>query len=401
MKALPQVSRTKPKRAPKLREARLEDYEQIAALESRFGLTAKPYNEWVHLWQGNPLYRELKTDWPIGWVFEDQDGKIVGSVGNIPLLYELDGRRILVASSRSWVADVEYRSVSLLLLDNLVRQRQVDLFLSNTVGDKAVAAITAYGCSPISVGIWDEVAYWITNYRGFFQSIVAMKNYRLTRPFAFPSWEGSWTRLKALRARLSKPLSYPLSAAAFLKDRLAKTSVREGEVEVKPCTDFDDRFDSFWEDVKRNNRHLLLAVRTREVLEWHFKYALLGNRLWIVTAVDGPRLVAYAIFEKSVNPRSGFKQVNLVDYLSLEEGTSMLEPLLAWTLRRCRSEGVHVLEHTGRWMEKGEFIETAAPYRRKLGTWSYFYHTNNPELRVLLNSRQVWTPSLFDGDATL
>jgi len=401
MKALPQVSRTKPKRAPKLREARLEDYEQIAALESRFGLTAKPYNEWVHLWQGNPVYRELKTDWPIGWVFEDQDGKIVGSVGNIPLLYELDGRRILVASSRSWVADVEYRSVSLLLLDNLIRQRQVDLFLSNTVGDKAVAAITAYGCSPISVGIWDEVAYWITNYRGFFQSIVAMKNYRLTRPFAFPSWEGSWTRLKALRARLSKPLSYPLSAAAFLKDRLAKTSVREGEVEVKLCTDFDDRFDSFWEEVKRNNRHVLLAVRTREVLEWHFKYALLGNRLWIVTAVDGPRLVAYAIFEKSVNPRSGFKQVNLVDYLSLEEGTSMLEPLLAWTLRRCRSEGVHVLEHTGRWMEKGEFIETAAPYRRKLGTWSYFYHTNNPELRVLLNSRQVWTPSLFDGDATL
>ena len=401
MKALPQVSRTKPKRAPKLREARLEDYEQIAALESRFGLTAKPYNEWVHLWQGNPVYRELKTDWPIGWVFEDQDGKIVGSVGNIPLLYELDGRRILVASSRSWVADVEHRSVSLLLLDNLIRQRQVDLFLSNTVGDKAVAAITAYGCSPISVGIWDEVAYWITNYRGFFESIVAMKNYRLTRPFAFPSWEGSWTRLKALRARLSKPLSYPLSAAAFLKDRLAKTSVREGEVEVKPCTDFDDRFDSFWEDVKRNNRHVLLAVRTREVLEWHFKYALLGNRLWIVTAVDGPRLVAYAIFEKSVNPRSGFKQVNLVDYLSLEDGTSMLEPLLAWTLRRCRSEGVHVLEHTGRWMEKGEFIETAAPYRRKLGTWSYFYHTNNPELRVLLNSRQVWTPSLFDGDATL
>ena len=401
MKALPQVSRTKPKRAPKLREARLEDYEQIAALESRFGLTAKPYNEWVHLWQGNPVYRELKTDWPIGWVFEDQDGKIVASVGNIPLLYELDGRRILVASSRSWVADVEYRSVSLLLLDNLIRQRQVDLFLSNTVGDKAVAAITAYGCSPISVGIWDEVAYWITNYRGFFQSIVAMKNYRLTRPFAFPSWEGSWTRLKALRARLSKPLSYPLSAAAFLKDRLAKTSVREGEVEVKLCTDFDDRFDSFWEEVKRNNRHVLLAVRTREVLEWHFKYALLGNRLWIVTAVDGPRLVAYAIFEKSVNPRSGFKQVNLVDYLSLEDGTSMLEPLLAWTLRRCRSEGVHVLEHTGRWMEKGEFIETAAPYRRKLGTWSYFYHTNNPELRVLLNSRQVWTPSLFDGDATL
>jgi hypothetical protein len=79
----------------------------------------------------------------------------------------------------------------------------------------------------------------------------------------------------------------------------------------------------------------------------------------------------------------------------------MLAPLLAWTLRRCRSEGVHVLEYTGRWMEKGQFIETAAPYRRKMPVWSYFYHANNPELRGLMNSRQVWTPSLFDGDATL
>src|SRR5205809_177190 len=401
MTSPPQVSGTQPRRGAKLREARFEDYEQIARLESRFGLTAKPYNEWVHLWQGNPLYRELKTDWPIGWVLEDQDGKIVGSIGNIPLLYELDGRRILVASGRSWVADVEHRSASLMLLHNLIRQKHIDLYLNNTVGDIAIAAVTGLGCSRMPVGIWDEVAYWITNYREFFQSIAAMKNYRLTRPFAFPSWEGSWTRLKALRARFSKPLSYPLSAAAFLKDRLAKTSLNQRDVEVKPCRDFDDRFDSFWEDVKRNNRHLLLAVRRREVLEWHFKHALLGNRLWIVTAVDGHRLVAYAIFDKSVHPRYGFKQVKLVDYQSLEDGASMLEPLLSWTLRRCRSEGVHMLEHTGRWMEKGQFIETAAPYRRKLPTWTYFYHANNPELRGLLNSRQVWTPSLFDGDATL
>jgi hypothetical protein len=177
--------------------------------------------------------------------------------------------------------------------------------------------------------------------------------------------------------------------------------VRESDVEVKPCSDFDDRFDSFWEDLKKNNRHLLLAVRTREVLAWHFKHALLSNRLWIVTAVDGPRLVAYAICDKTLNPRSGVKQVKLVDYQSLEDGTSMLEPLLSWTLRKCRSEGVHMLEHTGRWMERGEFMETAAPYRRKLSTWSYFYRANNPQLRELLNDRQVWAPSQFDSDATL
>jgi hypothetical protein len=398
---LPKALPTRRGRGPKLREAYFEDYEQIAGLETRFGLTAKPYPEWADLWQGNPLYRELKPDWPIGWVLEDEDGKIVGSMGNIPFLYELDGRKILVASGHSWVADLAYRSASLFLLDNVIRQRYIDLYLNNTVGDNSLAAVTALECSRVPVGIWDEVAYWITNYRGFFQSVVAMKNYRLTAPFAFPSWGGSWTRLKAMRARLSKPLSYPLSAAAFLKDRLAKASVRESDVEVKACPAFDDRFDYFWEELKRKNRHLVLAVRTREALEWHFKHALLDNRIWIVTAVDGSRLMAYGIFEKTFNPRSGVKQVKLADYQSLENGTSMLGPLLSWTLRRCRSEGIHMLEHTGRWLEKGEFMGTVAPYRRKLSTWSYFYRANNPELRELLKDRQVWAPSLFDSDATL
>ena len=397
----PEVPRKKPQHGPKLREAHFEDYDQIAGLESRFGLTIKPYEQWVHLWQGNPLYRELKTGWPIGWVLENEDGKIVGSMGNIPFSYELDGERILVASGRSWVADLAYRSASLLLLDSLIGQRYVDLYLNNTVGDNSVATVTALECSRVPVGVWDEVAYWITNYLRCFQDMVAMKNYRLTSPFAYPSWEGSWTHLKAMRAQLSKPLSYPLAAAAFLKDHLAKTSLREGDVEVKACSDFDDRFDIFWEDLKKKNRHSLLAVRTREVLDWHFKYALLGNQLWIVTVVDGSRLVAYAIFKKMLNRGSGVKQVMLVDYQSLEASTSMLEPVLSWTLRRCQSEGVHMLEHTGRWLEKGEFIETAAPYRRKLSTWTYFYRANNPELRELLNDRQVWAPSLFDSDATL
>src|SRR5258706_8395299 len=97
----PEVPRKKPKYGPKLREARFVDYDQIAVLEFRFGLTIKPYGEWVHLWQGNPLHRELKTGRRIGWELEDGDSKIVGSMGKIPFLYELDGTTIRVASGRA------------------------------------------------------------------------------------------------------------------------------------------------------------------------------------------------------------------------------------------------------------------------------------------------------------
>src|SRR5258708_12953821 len=149
----PEVSREKPQHGPKLREAHFEDYDQIAGLEFRFGLTIKPYEQWVHLWQGNPLYRELRTDWPIGWVLEDEDGKIVGSMGNIPFSYELDGERILVASGRSWVADLAYRSASLLLLYILIGQRFVVLYLNNTRGDNSVSTVTALYFSPLPVAL--------------------------------------------------------------------------------------------------------------------------------------------------------------------------------------------------------------------------------------------------------
>ena len=124
-------------RGPKLREASFQDYEQITLLESRYGLSkleAKSYEKWIHLWQGNPAYRELQAAWSIGWVLEDENGKIVGSMGNIPLSYEFEGRRILAASGRAWVVEAEYRSASLVLLDRVINQRGVDLYVNNSVG---------------------------------------------------------------------------------------------------------------------------------------------------------------------------------------------------------------------------------------------------------------------------
>src|SRR5436190_1382037 len=67
----------------KFREAVFADHAQIAHLESRYGLTPKSYEAWSHLWLANPLYRTFRQDWPIGWVLEDDDGRIVGSMGNI------------------------------------------------------------------------------------------------------------------------------------------------------------------------------------------------------------------------------------------------------------------------------------------------------------------------------
>jgi hypothetical protein len=363
----------------KFREASFKDHEQIASLESRYGLVSKKYDEWSHLWLGNPVYRERRADWSIGWVLEDDHHQIVGTMGNIPLLYEFEGRRILAASGRHWVAEPAYRSASLILLDRLVNQKNVDLFLNNTVSARAAAAaLDVFGCPRVPVGVWDESRFWITHYQGFSESVLNWKEY----PF-------------------SKPLSYPLAAALVLKECLGKAKLRESDVEVTVCSGFDERFDDFWEGLKSSNPHRLLAVRTREILDWHYKHALLDDRLWIMAVVDGGRLVAYATFERKDKPEVGLKRMSLVDYQSLDGSTGLLLPLLSRALKKCRDEGIHALENIGRWLENGELIETVAPYRRKLPAWSYVYRANEPGLAERLKDPRVWAPSLFDGDASL
>src|SRR5579884_3550147 len=161
----PAVSSTKPRRAPKLREASFRDHAQITALESKYGLLSKGYDEWSHLWLSNPVYRQFGRSWSIGWVLEDDHNQIVGSMGNIPLLYELNGKTILAASGRHWVAEPQYRNFSLELLERVVNQQHVQLYINNTASAEALEPLRFFDCRPVPLGTWDELAFWITNYR--------------------------------------------------------------------------------------------------------------------------------------------------------------------------------------------------------------------------------------------
>ena len=361
------------------------------------GHTARSVDHWTHLWLGNPLYRELGAGWPIGWVVEDDNKQIVGTRGNIPLLYQFEGRKVIAASGRAQVVEPGYRGAALLLMDRVINQPGVDLYLNNTVSEAVATSFSLFQCPRVPVGLWDEAAFWVTNFWGILE--ILRYRYRTGSQASGQLMDhshGGDGTADGIR-RLPNPLSYRLSLAAFFKDRLTKKNLRGEDVEVQVCAGFDDRFDDFWGDLARNNPRRLLAVRTREVLEWHFRYLLETNQLWIVTVVNGPRLAAYALFEKKDHDHpKHLKWVRLVDFQSLDGSTALLSPMLCWALEKCRNEGIHVLSNIGRWLERGEFIETVAPYRRRLSNWKYFYRASNPGLAQSLRDRQAWSPSLYD-----
>jgi hypothetical protein len=366
-----------------MRGLSLEDYSQVVALESKYGLGLKSYEQWSHIWVNNPAYQELRRGWPLGWVLEVDNNQIVGAHENIPLLYEFNGKRIIAAQGRGLVLDSRYRGYSLWLLGAFFEQSNAELYLDTTASIEAAPADSAVGARRVPVGAWDQYVFWITNYRGF----LALWLER---------------RLPKKMSPAAKFLRYPLAAGLYLTDRLIKPAAQRHQqgYSLARCTAFDDRFNEFWEQLRKEKWNVLLAVRNRDVLEWHFAYALLQERLWIWTVTQGSRLVAYSVFVKSEDPDSGLTRVTLVDFQALQGRTVLLQPMLSAALDRCRSEGIHVLENIGLAFAKSG-INELAPHQRKRSWWTYLYKTRDTSLSELLRNPDMWEPSLYDGDASI
>ena len=365
--------------APTVRIATFEDYSGIATLYERHGFASRSFEEWASLWIGNPLYNEL-PEWPIGWLLEDENKTIVGYLGNIPLPYVFRGRQIVAATSRAWVVDSGFRSYSFSLLNRFFRQKSVDLFLNTTVNKNAIRGYQAFRVSRVPVGAWDQSIFWITNYRGFAASVLANKR--------VPGW---------------KLLSFPVSLGLVAQDSLPRKRVgaHKHGVSLTFVNGFDVRFDIFWEKLLSSNSDILLATRSREVLDWHFRRALAENRAWVVIAEVGAELVAYAIFLRRDNKQLGLDRLRLIDFQSLPDSNEVLRPMLSRALDRCRMESVHMLEIIGLSPERQRVIDDAGRRRRSLPSWLYFYKANDDRLAEALKDPRSWDPSCFDGDASL
>ncbi len=366
---------------PVLREARFDDYGQIAALACRFGLSFEDEPAWQHLWKANPAYQETGCKIPIGWVLEDAAGRIAGHLGNIPLNYELGGRRLLAVATRAWVVDPSCRRHSLMLPRPFYQQANVDLFLSTSVNAKSRPSTTLFKNTRVPVGAWDRSTFWITHAPGFTDSLFAKKGWNFAKPFR-----------------------YPVALGLSLRDRLFGSGIRKdvGSPALVPLENFDDRFDEFWAELRRKKAGTLLGVRNRETLDWHFRFALRQKDVWIYTC-DGPGgMAGYALFLRQERKQVGLNRVCLVDFqcLNQERSTSFFMAALRSAFERCRRESTHMLELIGLPPALQARAELGAPHHRKLEDWMYFYKTNDLALATKLQDSAVWEPWLFDGDSS-
>ena len=360
----------------KIREVVLADYDQIAALGARNGLGTISRQEWEHIWVENPVYKKF-PHWPIGWVAEDA-GVVVGYFGNIPVNYSFKGKELIAASVYSTSLDYRYRGYAILLIKRyLTWGHKINLLVCTTANASSSKLVEGTRVPRVPAGDWGNSVFWITNYHDFIAVALEKKG---------------WPKF----------LAYPAAAALRARDRLAKSHSWMNETcELKTCDGFDERFDVFWEELQRAYPNRLLSNRSREVLQWHFKYALEQKRVWVLTFCDKSRILAYAVFFRHDNREIKLKRVRLIDFQVLNGDSQLLRPMLAWALRKCQDEGIHMLEAYGFRPDKQGVIDKLAPHRRRLPAWFYSYKTWDKELVETLKDPEVWDPSHFDGDSSL
>jgi hypothetical protein len=362
---------------PEMRPARFEDYSQITRLEASHEMFTRSEQDWRAMWESNPLWPRLKDNWPIGWVLEDSAGKIVGSIVNVPVAYQFRGRDLLCAVGRAWVCENAYRGFAMLLMDEYFSQAGADLFINTSVGPMSAQTAEQY-YSRVPLGDWMSIAFWITGYRGFARA-------GLTK-----------SRLPAAGI-----LSLPVAAALRIKDAILLNPLPPADrsFAIDMIDAFDACFDSFWEELLRQNPAKLLAVRDSAALNWHYSVSLREKRLWIVTATRGGLLRACCILKRE-DRGTPLKRMRVIDFQTVESAPDLLPGLLEAARLRCVAEGIHMLEHPGCGLPKMRSFDDYAPYRRSLSHWPFYFRADNPELNTELANPALWDPSSYDGDSS-
>jgi hypothetical protein len=363
-----------------IREAGFDDYSAIMALKQRFDLSVRGREAWEHLWWSNPAMPKDPGTWPIGWVLEDPRQQVVGYLGNIPVRYEFRQRPLLVAVATSWVVLPEYRNYSLALLGRYINQPHVDLLVNSTANAEAARVFSALKFHPIPTLFFNSIPFWILNY---------------------PKTTAAFLRNKGLP--LAQVISHPLALALKLRDFfLRKNRCKEKPaLEILNCLTFDDRFETFWNDLKTRHSHKLLCVRDKISLEWHFKFALMQNKLQIFTIENKNGLASYAIFLETGPTKSNLRWVRLVDFQSLDNDPEVFIEMVFHGIRQFRGHGVDILEIEGFEERKRRSLQLYHPYQLLRHNCPFYYQVKDPCLHEELDNLKVWDPCLYDGESSL
>ena len=361
----------------RVREMQSDDYEAVQKVRSENGLGCLSRAEWDHF-EHNP-HRTAGRELPIGWVLENNEGRIVGIHGVYPVRYRWKERSLLAGVAHTLAVAAEHRLSTAALMAPFFRLETVDFVLSTSANQAAATYFEFMKARRMPVAHFTAVLSWVVNCRRV--AAAALQKRQMPWP-----WGLSFPAAAAVR----------LMHAVCRRNRLGRISAN-----VRVLDGFDERFDRFWQQLAARSRRLL-AVRDRASLQWHFEFALRKNRVRILALEDGNELVGYAVLLREIRQaRQLLNHYHLIDLQVLTPRAEAVEALIGRAVRVAQSEGMDMLDTWGFDQPKRRILEDMRPYVRHLDHWPFWYKVCRPIDGLNLDSPDVWDPTGLDGDATI
>jgi hypothetical protein len=352
------------------RKATVTDITAVAAMQERNGISGGAVEALMSHCRAYPFVEEFGSDFPLGWVL-DNGKDIVGFLGNIPLLYDLGGRRIKAAIATAWAVDSAYRGKSLSLMMNFLRQPGVDLWIDGSASPTASQVLTGLRMMRIPIPDYAIPCFWATRPRAFAEAVLKHKAFRAAALLAWPAGIllGFYDILRSSgRGRISSA--------------------------VNRLPEFDNRWDTFW-DALTSGPARLRAVRTKAVMDWRFGAGLRAGDTVILATESAGKLSGYAVLVRRRGDASGMSLYDVADIQALRDNPETIRDLVRAAVLTAREDGIDAVKLLVGTPAKREPLASLRPYTYQLPFWQlYFKAANN--LKIGLSSADAWDFSPFE-----
>jgi hypothetical protein len=363
-----------------IRNALIDDEDYVNALCLRNNLQGEiSSNSWNWIWLNNQFFSK---DWPIGWILEDQ-GNIVGFIGNIPRGYSLKGNSYRASIARAFVVDKDYRKHSLKLISQFIQQKNTDVLIFSSANRLSSSIYKLIKANPLPQIDYERDLFWVVSPSKFLYSILRKRLHS-----------------KTLSLIISNLLSPFLVLESLIKNRW-------GEIDSEHVRKFTpdslpNDLDIFWNDLKLNNPNKFLSIRDKEALMWQFNNESAKKRESILFAhYQDSKLFGYMVISKLKSSDFGFNKIVINDVFVKDNEPIIILSLLKEVFLYAKKQETTLLQCIGFPVEVRNALKIAKPFSRRYSYNRFWYYVINPELKEPLRKKSTWYASMFDGDSSI
>ena len=364
----------------KIREIQIEDYIQIKELHIKYNLKILNEEEWIKFWTENPCLLNANNSFPLGWVLEDNNKRIVGSLGNIPKEYYYKNKKFIIACSHAWIVEDKYRLEAFSLLKNFFSQKNIDIFMVTTANSASAKILSRYNAKKMPLQNFADIKFIVLDFEKIIYSFFKYKK------LPFGKFVG-------------KLLFYLSFIALYKKLNFWKKVTQPKKTVLSEV--IDNKFDEFWNTYKQDFQDKFLQSRSIHWLKWHIEKKINNNKAWIVSVIENNRLLGYAICLEKNNDKIGLKRITLVDLVSLKDNEEVYFSLIKNSINEAHKRGYHVFEVIGFNNLKRKIFSKFKTFSRKMPVFPFYYKTSSSINENFLEINNSWDPNLMDGDSFL